>query len=156
MLLFVQYHCHLIADALLKDDFFLLADDYRHLIYQANSNMDNFRALNFPQTERPIGMTYDFTNERIYWADYKFHSVKSMDMNGGAIRQLFEEAETSRTEGLAFDPVSQLLYYTDSGRHAVAVMNPTGYYHKFLVRGVSSPRAIVLDPANGFVPAALA
>ena len=98
-MLFVRYRCHLITDALLKDNFFLLADDYRHLIYQADDNFGNFRALNFPQSDRPIGMTYDFTYDRIYWADYKYHSVKSMDMNGGAIRQLFEEDESSRTEG---------------------------------------------------------
>ena len=65
--------------------------------------------------------------------------------------QLFTEGKGSRTEGLAFDPASQLLYYTDSGRNLIAVMNPSGRYHKVLVRSISSPRAIVLDPANGFV-----
>ena len=67
------------------------------------------------------------------------------------MKLLFGEGARSRTEGLAFDPASQLLYYTDSVRSTIAVMNPSGRYHKVLVKFISSPRAIVLDPANGFV-----
>ena len=136
----------------LKDNFFLIADDYRREIYQADENLENIRALKFPQDDRPIGLTYDFTSARVFWADFHSHIVKSMFLNGSDIRTLIEEEKgKSRTEGIAFDPASQILYYTDSVRDIIGMMNPTGRFQKVLVRGIKNPRAIVLDPQNGFV-----
>ena len=134
----------------LKDKFFLIADDYRRQIYQADENLENIRALKFPRYDRPIGLTYDFVSDRVFWADFSAHVVKTMFLNGSDVKTLFVEMKEHRTEGLAFDPASQLLYYTDSKRNIIRVMNPTARYHKTLVH-VLSPRGIVLDPKNGWV-----
>ena len=136
---------------LLQDKFFLIADNYHRQIFQANENLGHIRALKFPPFDRPIGLTYDFVSDRVFWAEYSSHVVKSMHLNGSDVKQVIGYSKRSRIEGVAFDTESQLLYYTDSRRNIVAVMNPSGRYHKVLIRGINSPRAIVLDPANGFV-----
>jgi len=135
----------------LNDTFFLIADDYRREIYQADENLKNIRALKFPQDDRPIGLTYDFPNGRVYWADFNSHYIKSMFLNGSDVKILIKEGKKSRTEGIAFDSASQILYYTDSGRDIIGMTNPSGRSRKVLVRGIKSPRAIVLDPQHGFV-----
>ena len=145
------HHWFLLSVSLLRDNFFLLADNYHRQIYQADENLGDVRALKFLPFDRPIALTYDFVIDRVFWVDYTSHDVKSMHLNGSHVTQLFGKRKNSRIEGIAFDSQSQSLYYTDSDLNHVAVMDPTGIHRKVLVDNISGLRAIVLDPANGFV-----
>ena len=136
---------------LLRQNFFLIADNYHRQIYQTDEDIEHIRALKFPPLDRPIGLTYDFVTDRVFWADYNTRVVRSMKLDGSDVKLLIGETNKSRIEGLAFDSESQLLYYTDAGLNLVAVMSTFEKYHKVLVRNIVNPRAIVLDPTKGFV-----
>ncbi len=136
---------------LLRQNFFLIADNYHRQIYQTDEDIEHIRALKFPPRDRPIGLTYDFVSDRVFWADYNTRVVRSMKLDGSDVKLLIGETNKSRIEGLAFDSESQLLYYTDAGLNLVAVMSTFEKYHKVLVKNIVNPRAIVLDPTKGFV-----
>ncbi len=50
----INFFCF-VTDGLMVDEFLLVADDYRHQIYQTDKNGDNVVALRFPHWDRPIG-----------------------------------------------------------------------------------------------------
>ncbi len=52
------------------DEFLLVADDYRHQIYQTDKNGDNVVALRFPHWDRPIGKDSfpDISDWQASWA----------------------------------------------------------------------------------------
>ncbi|ELT98196.1 hypothetical protein CAPTEDRAFT_227414 [Capitella teleta] len=137
---------------LLQDNFFLMADDYRYQIYQADHQMQSIRAVKTPRTDRPIALTYDFLENRIYWTDFRENVVKRSFLNGSDPAIIRFKDNNSRIDGLAFEPISRLLYFTDTGRNEIGVMNPTGVNRKILVRDatvIHRPRGIALDSING-------
>ena len=59
-----------------------MADDYRYQIYQADYKMEYIRAIKIPRTDRPIALTYDFKEDRVYWTDFRENLVKRAFLNG--------------------------------------------------------------------------
>lgn len=70
-----------------------------------------------------------------------------------ALRLFLSPSESlTRIDGLAFEAQSRVLYFTDLGRDVVGIMNPVTSFQKVLIHdGISRPRAIVLDPDNGYL-----
>jgi hypothetical protein len=71
-----------VAASLLKDQFFLLTDDYRQRILQADSNMANLQTLTAPWFSSPLAIAYDFREQRMYWSDYDEGVVMSANIDG--------------------------------------------------------------------------
>ena len=71
---------------LVDDEFFLVADDYRHQIYQVHSDFTKVSAIGFPPQDRPIGIEYDFTEMKVYWTDFESNVIKRSYLNGSDLQ----------------------------------------------------------------------
>ena len=75
-------HYFTLTEPLLKDNFFLLADDYRFQLYQADVTLTSIKAIKTPPTDRPIALDYDFREDRVYWSDFRENILKRAFLNG--------------------------------------------------------------------------
>jgi len=77
-----------------REAFFLVADDYRHQIYQMGAALrdDDIAAVTIPLTDRPIALAYDFTHERVYWTDFNEGVIKRSFLNGSQPETIFVSA----------------------------------------------------------------
>lgn len=74
-----------VSENLIHDNFFLVADDYRYQIYQTDGNFRDISAVRFPPQDRPIGLDYDFEDDRIYWTDFETSLIKRSFLNGSSL-----------------------------------------------------------------------
>jgi len=65
-----------------RDSFFLVADDYRNEVYQMDVDLRSVSAVKLSPFDRPIGVEYDFVDDRIYWTDFESSVVKRAFLNG--------------------------------------------------------------------------
>ena len=72
----------------MRDNFILIADDYRRQIFQADSSLNTITALKFPSLDRPIALEYDFLDERVYWSDFNENLIKRMFLNGSKVETI--------------------------------------------------------------------
>ena len=55
-------------------------------------------------------------------------------------------------DGLAVDWLGRNLYWTDTGNDRIEVVRLNGSYRQVVIsEGLDEPRAIVVDPVNGYV-----
>ena len=80
---------NLFSEKLFEDNFLLLADDYRHVIYQTDRKWSVTSAIQLPKQDRPIGLTYDPVENRIFWSDFNRGLIKSAYLNGTDVKTLF-------------------------------------------------------------------
>jgi len=60
----------------------LVADDYRNQVYQLDAELRRVSAVKLSPFDRPIGVDYDFDDDRIYWTDFESSVVKRAFLNG--------------------------------------------------------------------------
>jgi len=69
-----------------------VADDYRNGLYQLDSGLQSVSAIKLSPFDRPIGVEYDFVDERVYWTDFESSAVKRAFLNGSDL-QIIKPAE---------------------------------------------------------------
>ena len=69
-----------------------MADDYRNEIYQLDADLRNVSALKLSPFDRPIGVEYDFTDDRVYWTDFESSVIKRAFLNGSQL-EIIKPAE---------------------------------------------------------------
>ncbi|XP_013773508.1 low-density lipoprotein receptor-related protein 2-like isoform X2 [Limulus polyphemus] len=97
-----------------------------------------------------VGLDFDYQDKRLYYTqirpDGRISWVTMDDFN--TVHTLLEEG--INPEGVAFDWTSKKIYWTDSGNHSIYAMNLDGSKLVMIIR-VERPRAIVLDPCQGYM-----
>ncbi|XP_013396320.1 prolow-density lipoprotein receptor-related protein 1 isoform X2 [Lingula anatina] len=139
---------------IMEDNFFLIADDYRHSIFQADVDFKTLSALKLPTNyEWPMGIDYDPTEKRVYWSDWKKGIIRSMHLNGTGVITLRQGKPGSRVDGVAIDTSSKNLYFTDRGLDTLGVIKRDGSIPETTIYSSNSrsfnPRAILLNPGKG-------
>lgn len=107
-----------------------------------------------------VALDFDWKDKCIYWSDVTaFGSTikKVCEINPDRnLNQPFEQVIHSATvqspDGLAVDWIGRNLYWCDKGKDTIEVSKLDGKYRKVLVRDkLQEPRAIVLDPHDGYM-----
>jgi len=75
-----------------RDNFFLVADDYRNEVYQLDVDVRSVSAIKLSPFDRPIGVEYDFIDDRVYWTDFESSVVKRAFLNGSDL-EIIKPAE---------------------------------------------------------------
>ena len=71
-----------VSATILSDNFFLLTDDYRRLIMQADSHMNNTQTVKSLQNGEPYAVTYDFNRNQLFWSDSNNGVITTSSLNG--------------------------------------------------------------------------
>ena len=75
--------------AVATDNFFLLADDYRNQIYAIDVSVDRVSAVKMAPLDRPLGVDYDFIEDRVYWSDFESSVIRRVFMNGSNLETVY-------------------------------------------------------------------
>ena len=78
---------------ILKDQFFLVADDYKHQIYQTDRDFEQVYGMETPRFDRPIAIDYDFRTDFLYWSDLQTGVVKRQHLNGSGDTEIIRPQE---------------------------------------------------------------
>lgn len=99
---------------------------------------------------RAKGVDYDAKTQQIFWTDDIDEAILAEGIQGVDRHVIIRGL--SVPNGLAVDWVSGLLYFTDEDIGVVGVANLNGRYAMLLINSdLQLPRAIALDPQEGFV-----
>ncbi|XP_013397650.1 nidogen-1-like [Lingula anatina] len=134
------------------DDFLLFTDRLNGVIWQADLIQWNLHAI-YTQCNNPISASYDPIEQRVYWSEVvTFAKIRRINMNGKEPEAVFDFIIGSVPDAVAVDHISRLLYYTEGMYKTIGVMRLDGSQHKILLRtGLDKPRAMTLDPVNGYL-----
>lgn len=93
-----------------RDNFFLVADDYRNEVYQLGVDVQSVTAIKLSPFDRPIGVEYDFVDDRIYWTDFESSVVKRAFLNGSNL-EIIKPAELGLSTVFASAKFEELLKF---------------------------------------------
>ena len=103
-----------------------------------------------------FSVDYDIVEDYIYWSDNDKKCIMRAHPNGTNI-QMIADYDIQTPDGIAFDWIARNIYWTDAGDQTLAsgrieVARANGTSRKILINtGLDEPRAIVVDPAEGYV-----
>ncbi|XP_059913835.1 low-density lipoprotein receptor-related protein 8-like [Gadus macrocephalus] len=102
-----------------------------------------------------VALDVDVANNRIFWSD-RFHrkisSAFIQEASDPSQQVPLLQASLQAPVGLALDWLQHNLYWTDAGHKTLSVASVDGARRRVLVSTeLSEPRAVVLDPHNGFM-----
>ena len=100
------------------------------------------------------GAAVDFIYEdnMVFWTDVTLELIKRTWINDSQVTQDVISTGLVSPDGLAVDWLGRKLYWTDSETKRIEVSNLDGTYRKVLFwQSLFQPRAIALDPLNGYV-----
>ncbi|XP_023674292.2 low-density lipoprotein receptor-related protein 8-like isoform X1 [Paramormyrops kingsleyae] len=108
-----------------------------------------------PTLKNVVALDVDVSTNRMYWCDlfhrkiYSAHISKASD----SFQQVtLIDSALFLPGGLALDWVHKNLYWTDSGDKSISVMTVDGKKRRILINTeLSEPRAIAVDPKQGFM-----
>lgn len=130
----------------------------RYYIRQINTNgFDN--KLLVRNLTNAVALDFDWAEHCIYWSDVTAlgSSIKRLcetytDINRTSTEQILHSATVQSPDGIAVDWIGRNLYWCDKGKDTIEVSKLDGKFRKILIRdGLEEPRAIVLNPYEGFV-----
>ncbi|KAM9784616.1 low density lipoprotein receptor a isoform 1-T1 [Syngnathus typhle] len=108
-----------------------------------------------PRLKNAVALDMDMATQEIFWSDISLKKIYRTQMDSAADSTHHTEMvsnDIDAPEGVAFDWIHRNLYWTDSIRSTISVVTADGHRRKTLFsRGVSKPRAIVVDPYSNFV-----
>ncbi|CAH2090680.1 unnamed protein product [Euphydryas editha] len=95
----------------------------------------------------PEGISYDWTQKKIYWTDSSNNSIYAMNLDG---TELVMIARVERPRAIVVDPCNGTLYYTDWGRFGTSgkIYRTTmaGSLKKAIIdRDLSQPSGLTID-----------
>ncbi|XP_020857184.1 low-density lipoprotein receptor-related protein 6 isoform X1 [Phascolarctos cinereus] len=102
--------------------------------------------------EDAAAVDFVFDHGLIYWSDVSEEAIKRTEFNKTESVQNVVVSGLLSPDGLACDWLGEKLYWTDSETNRIEVSNLDGTLRKVLFwQELDQPRAIALDPANGFM-----
>uniref|UniRef100_H2Y8J2 EGF-like domain-containing protein n=1 Tax=Ciona savignyi TaxID=51511 RepID=H2Y8J2_CIOSA len=135
------YSCERIVNFLLFSHFLEIRG-----IRLDNSNLSAIQAISSPEVVRATRLAYDWSHDRIYWADSKTQEIKSCFVNGSDSTVV---AYTERYEGVAVDWIARNIYWTDPGIDQIKVVRMSGLFAYTIFQGGQKLRSIALHPVAG-------
>lgn len=96
-----------------------------------------------------VGLDFDYADKRMYFTQIRPDgSISWMNPDKMEIHVVLNK--TINPEGIAFDWTTKKIYWTDSANRSIYAMNKDGS-QLVMIAHVERPRAIVLDPCEGFM-----
>ncbi|KAM4720762.1 low-density lipoprotein receptor-related protein 8 [Rhinophrynus dorsalis] len=107
------------------------------------------------QLKNVVSLDVEVNSRRIYWCDLFYRSIYSAPLDSAgdpAEHVVLINTHLHSPEGLAVDWIHKNIYWTDSGNKTISVATADGCKRKTLFnKGLGEPRAIALDPTQGFM-----
>ncbi|KAF5306597.1 hypothetical protein FQR65_LT18530 [Abscondita terminalis] len=127
----------------------------RHELRGVNLNNFNVKAL-ISSLKNTIALDFYHSSDTdmVFWTDVIDDKIYSGTLVGGSLSNIEVVVQTglSTAEGLAVDWIGKNLYWVESNLDQIEVARLNGSFRRTLVAGdMESPRAIVLDPRDGFL-----
>lgn len=103
-----------------------------------------------------IALDFDWKEHCFYWSDVTRHGstikrICNID-KPNAKEEILHSTTVQSPDGLAVDWIGRNLYWCDKGKDTIEVSKLNGKYRRVLVRsGLEEPRAIALDPYEGYM-----
>ncbi|XP_034243195.1 prolow-density lipoprotein receptor-related protein 1 isoform X1 [Thrips palmi] len=100
-----------------------------------------------------VALDFDWEGKCLYWSDVTASgSTIKRQCGGNATHEVLHSATLQNPDGLAVDWVGQNLYWCDKGLDTIEVSKLDGRYRHILINsGLQEPRAITLDPHQGYM-----
>ncbi|XP_064475155.1 prolow-density lipoprotein receptor-related protein 1-like [Ornithodoros turicata] len=101
-----------------------------------------------------VALDFDSLENCIYWSEVTAigSTIKRLCFNDTQQQQVLHSTTVQNPDGLAVDWVGRNLYWCDKGKDTIEVSRLDGTFRKVLIRtGLEEPRAIVVDPYDGFM-----
>uniref|UniRef100_A0A0K2T8A8 EGF-like domain-containing protein n=1 Tax=Lepeophtheirus salmonis TaxID=72036 RepID=A0A0K2T8A8_LEPSM len=102
-----------------------------------------------------VALDFDWESECLFWSEVtkRGSQLKKKCNFGNEENEEIQRLVTLRNpDGIAIDWVAKNLYWCDKGSDMIEVSNFDGAYRKTLIdSGLNEPRAIVLDPLEGYL-----
>ena len=125
---------------------------YIREIHARGHNDLKYKARNLTNA---VALDFDWKEKCLYWSDVTSFgsSIKRRcKFNGTDVDQILHSTSVQSPDGLAVDWVGRNLYWCDKGKETIEVSKLDGKYRRVLIkRGLEEPRAIALDPYDGYM-----
>lgn len=99
-----------------------------------------------------VGIDFDYADNKLFFTQIRpwarIASLSSNDLPNSKITPILSRG--INPEGISYDWTQKKIYWTDSSNNSIYAMNLDGSQLVMIAR-VERPRAIVLDPCNGYV-----
>ncbi|KAM4642824.1 low-density lipoprotein receptor-related protein 8 [Discoglossus pictus] len=107
------------------------------------------------QLKNVVSLDVEVTSRKIYWCDLFYRRIYSAPLDRAADpaeHVVLINTQLHSPEGLALDWIHKNIYWTDSGNKTISVATTDGCKRKTLfAHGLAEPRAIAVDPTQGFM-----
>ncbi|KAH9504658.1 Low-density lipoprotein receptor- protein 2 [Bulinus truncatus] len=153
-----SYHCKCGEGYTLVNQTFCKAkwDKHAELILSDHHSLrrlhlDTFQYKIIFGSHLAVAMDFSITENKLFWTDVKSKKVFVASLNADKPAVVIHQ-NLSIPDGLAVDWIHRNLYVTDTGLNTIEVSRLDGSHRKTLVyTDLDDPRAIVLDPQNGWM-----
>ncbi|XP_070563499.1 low-density lipoprotein receptor-related protein 4-like isoform X2 [Ptychodera flava] len=103
-----------------------------------------------------VSLDYDYNRGYLYWSDVSEEKIFRKAINGVGEVEVLIEQRVNTPDGVAVDWIYQNLYWTDAGTNKIEVAHLVPRHGAIqravlISEGLDEPRAIVVNPAEGFM-----
>ncbi|XP_071950063.1 low-density lipoprotein receptor-related protein 1-like, partial [Antedon mediterranea] len=108
-----SYYFSILALPIMADNFYLIADQEKHAIFQMRGNEPfEYTGLNLGEIVTPEAIAYDPLERRVYWIDGSIVQRSSLD--GSNVESIIKDENIIAPKGIAVDYITRLVFWTDS------------------------------------------
>ncbi|KAK2190867.1 hypothetical protein NP493_66g06051 [Ridgeia piscesae] len=137
------------AGNLMQDNFLIVTDSYRDILYQYDLVSRSVWRIPFSHQGYEMALSYDHTQSKIYWTSTGLGAITRTNLTGED-DGTFKNLRQHRSRGIAVDVYSRLMYYTDGD--TIFAMKLSGGYPFPLVNNTEAyGTTLVLDPIRGMM-----
>ena len=115
------------------------------IIFEPHGKQDIAKGL-----QSVIGITFDVSQEHVYWADHRERALKSAALSEPNKYNLISRLKFGAVpDDVAIDWISRKIYWSDNGLDTIEVAELDGTSGLILVKtGLDAPRGIAVDPTE--------
>uniref|UniRef100_A0A8C6B9V0 Low-density lipoprotein receptor-related protein 2 n=1 Tax=Monodon monoceros TaxID=40151 RepID=A0A8C6B9V0_MONMO len=130
---------------------FALDDSLRSLHFDPEDYSQPFTAISVERIA--VALDYDSIDNRIYFTQILQSGkgqISYVNLNSRSSSPIVVVSGIGNPEGIAFDWINRRIYYSDYTNQTIKSIATDGSKHTVIAR-VTKPRAIVLDPCQGYM-----